>query len=91
MKYYHIYPIDDLIEHEVDSHNPPCACNPRFEDQGNGTTLIIHDAMDRREVFERDYKKRYDAESIKCPECNGPFVQCGEIQTCQKCGFKRII
>lgn len=48
----HIYPINDLIDHNTDSCE--CACNPTI-DVENG--LIIHDSLDRREVFENKATK----------------------------------
>ena len=63
MKYHHVCPIDDLIEHSVDRHEPPCACNPEYDyDHENGYCLIIHAAMDRREVWEDNGKT--DGEGI---------------------------
>ena len=47
----HIYPNNDLIEHNTDSHI--CQCNPKIDFE-NG--LVIHCAMDRREVFEERAK-----------------------------------
>lgn len=53
MDYYHIYPTNDLIEHEVDSHEPPCVCDPEFRyNWDNDTCAIIHNSLDRRECFE---------------------------------------
>ena len=43
----HIYPVNDLIEHNTES--PECACNPEI-DVDNG--IVIHSSLDRREVFE---------------------------------------
>jgi len=46
---YHVYPINDLIEHNTESVD--CSCSPTI-DVENG--IIIHSAMDRREVFEQN-------------------------------------
>ena len=48
----HIYPINDLIEHDTESIE--CACNPSI-DVVNG--IVIHDSIDRREVFEQRNKE----------------------------------
>lgn len=45
---YHVYPLNDLIEHNTDSIE--CVCNPDI-DVNNG--IVIHSAMDRREIFEQ--------------------------------------
>jgi len=44
----HVYPLNDLIEHDTGelNGNYSCPCNPKIEiDIG----LIIHNSMDRRE------------------------------------------
>lgn len=48
----HTYPLNDLREHEVDGK--PCWCNPRIEEDGD---LIVHNAMDGRELFETGERK----------------------------------
>ncbi len=54
VEYTHVYPVNDLIEHDVDSgEDCECRCNPKFEyDFENNNCIIVHDAMDRREVYE---------------------------------------
>lgn len=49
MEYEHVYPVNDLIEHNTDFENEfsTCPCNPKIEG-----LLVIHAAMDRRECFE---------------------------------------
>lgn len=51
MKWFHVYPINDLIEHNLEDYNSDyvCICNPtiNIDDQ-----TIIHDSLDRREVYE---------------------------------------
>lgn len=47
---YHVYPVDDLVEHDLDSQD--CACNPRIEVQPNGNIVVIHNAWDGREQVE---------------------------------------
>jgi hypothetical protein len=45
----HVYPINDLIEHNTNFKDEfdNCQCNPRI-----GEGVVVHAAMDRREVFE---------------------------------------
>lgn len=45
----HVYPLDDLKEH--DTSGTDCHCNPRIEVIG-GSLLIIHNAYDHREIIE---------------------------------------
>jgi len=51
----HIIPVNDLIEHENNVvtrqgfKTYPCPCNPRLDYENR---LVIHAAMDRREVWE---------------------------------------
>lgn len=45
----HVYPINDLREHEVEGKK--CWCNPT-EEEG----VIIHNSMDRREEYEQGRK-----------------------------------
>ena len=53
----HIIPLNDLVEHRTDTVTDseydtyPCICNPRLDYEYQ---LVIHSAMDRREVFEND-------------------------------------
>lgn len=52
IEWYHIYPINDLIEHNTESKGTDefiCQCNPTIDVEDY---LIIHDPMDRREVSE---------------------------------------
>jgi hypothetical protein len=52
MEYYHVYPVNDLIEHNIDN-NAGCQCNPEFQyDFENDACIIVHDAIDRRNLFE---------------------------------------
>ena len=45
----HIYPLNDLIEHNTESTD--CPCNPEIDVEN---MLVIHCEMDMREVFEKD-------------------------------------
>lgn len=49
----HVFPINDLIEHNTDKYDDnyySCKCDPEIDVEN---FLIIHNAMDRRECFER--------------------------------------
>ena len=70
MERYHVLPNNDIIEH-VESED--CSCNPRVEFHGD-RQLIIHNAMDRREVFEQ--RKLYNEQGAT------PCVE----TTCNSCG-----
>lgn len=47
---YHVYPVNDLAEHDTESRD--CPCGPRIEVQPNGSILVIHNAWDAREQME---------------------------------------
>jgi len=47
----HVYPLNDLIEHNTESNE--CACDPQIDVEN---MLVIHSAMDRRELFEQKEK-----------------------------------
>ncbi len=58
-KIFHVYPLDDLEEHDLECVYPPignpyckCKCNPLFTEEGEGV-LIVHNSFDGREVFEQ--------------------------------------
>jgi len=45
---WHVYPINDICEHDTDG--PDCICGPRFEEEGR---LVIHNSLDGREQREQ--------------------------------------
>jgi hypothetical protein len=49
MDYIHVYPVNDLIEHNTNFKDEFgfCICNPRIDG-----LLVVHASMDRRECFE---------------------------------------
>ncbi len=51
----HVRPVDDLIDHDVDSRGD-CACGPREEvvlaGGGSAGRLFVHHSLDGREGFE---------------------------------------
>lgn len=60
----HVYPINDWIDHDVDSIAAECncPCEPRIDylDPDTGLPyaepIVVHNAIDQRERFERDHK-----------------------------------
>ncbi len=49
---YHVYPLDDLREHELYTHTG-CWCRPVMDEDG----VIVHNSMDGREKFETGERK----------------------------------
>ena len=47
----HVYPLDDLREHDLESDN--CACHPRIKYVGDGGKVVVHNSWDGREFLER--------------------------------------
>lgn len=52
---YHIYPLNDLREHEF-THNGECWCDPQIE-YGERNVLCVHNSLDGREKYERRQRK----------------------------------
>lgn len=55
MEHYHVYPVNDLVEHNTgivdDSYW--CCCNPSYEyNYRDNQCVVVHESLDRREVFE---------------------------------------
>jgi len=51
MEWRHVYPLNDLIEHNTNNDGTKefiCKCNPKVDPIG----LITHNSLDRREVYE---------------------------------------
>lgn len=46
----HIYPVNDIIEHDLDTTT--CECQPKIEEV-NGEMLVIHNSYDGRELMEQ--------------------------------------
>ncbi len=44
---WHVYPVNDLREHETEG--VPCWCNPTYDEEDD---LYIHNALDQREKYE---------------------------------------
>lgn len=47
-EYWHVYPIDDAEEHDIESQEN-CWCNPKLERQKNGNFVVTHNSLDGRE------------------------------------------
>jgi hypothetical protein len=56
MKHWHVFPKNDLIEHNTQSNECPCApfLDYHFDED---FCIVVHSAMDRREVFEAKNEK----------------------------------
>lgn len=52
MTWNHIYPLNDLREHDTESKD--CWCHPEVDEDDQ---LVIHKAMDGREGYESGDKK----------------------------------
>ncbi len=48
---YHVYPVDDLFEHDLTGDT--CGCEPVVELFENGSKLVIHNSYDGRELLEQ--------------------------------------
>lgn len=53
----HVYPVDDLIEHDTDSDECPCGPTTEAVPAGDGSFgwLVRHHSADGREFLEPDY------------------------------------
>lgn len=52
----HVYPENDLIEHDVET--PRCLCGPRLEIQPSGDQIYVHHSLDGRERNEPAWRYR---------------------------------
>jgi hypothetical protein len=55
MEHIHVHPVSDLIEHNtgIVDDGYTCECNPEFKyDFDNNVCTVVHDAMDRRNLYE---------------------------------------
>jgi hypothetical protein len=54
----HVFPINDLIEH--DTSGEPCVCGPSDEpverEDGSMGWLVVHNSLDGRELSEPDFE-----------------------------------
>ena len=51
----HVYPLDDLREHDTDGDE--CWCCPDYDTADDGDLIVVHTALDRREEFETGARK----------------------------------
>jgi hypothetical protein len=54
MPRYHVYPLDDLREHETEDHTS-CWCHPTLNEEG----VVVHHSMDGREAYEGTGRKMH--------------------------------
>lgn len=50
MSVQHVYPVNDLIDHETDGDD--CPCGPTVEFMEGGGQVVIHHSLDNREAKE---------------------------------------
>ncbi|MFD4397203.1 hypothetical protein [Kitasatospora sp. NPDC058478] len=52
----HVFPLDDLVEHNTTTEEPNCVCGPTTvpveRDDGSMAWLIVHHSLDGRERHE---------------------------------------
>lgn len=48
MSWNHVYPLNDLREHELSGKN--CWCHPHIDEEDS---IVIHNALDKREQLEQ--------------------------------------
>lgn len=51
----HVYPLNDLREHETKAAD--CWCTPNVDIDEYGSVLIVHNSLDGREKFETGERK----------------------------------
>lgn len=47
----HVYPVDDLMEHDTTNTGSTCRCEPEIMVE-NGEIIVIHNSFDGREGME---------------------------------------
>ena len=50
---WHVLPINDLRKHDESKY---CWCHPKSQRQPNGNWVIVHNALDGRELKEQNIK-----------------------------------
>lgn len=50
MSVQHVYPVNDLVEHELEGDD--CVCGPTVEFVDGGS-VVVHHSLDNREAAER--------------------------------------
>ena len=56
MKHSHVYPLNDVIEHDITGDD--CVCGPDYRFLPNGTILVEHHSLDGRENHEAERDRR---------------------------------
>lgn len=51
---YHVYPLDDLRDHETEDHTS-CWCHPTVDEDG----IVVHHSMDGREAYDDGRRKKH--------------------------------
>lgn len=53
----HVYPVDDLIDHDTNGGEPGCACGPETRpvqrEDGSMGWVVVHHSLDGRERYEQ--------------------------------------
>ena len=49
----HVFPVDDLVEHDTETSEPDCVCGPEVQpvvrEDGSVEWLLVHQALDGRQ------------------------------------------
>lgn len=73
---YHVYPVNDLVEHDTDGGDCPCGptTEPVVRDDGSMGFVTVHHSLDGREHHEDGHDKS------ECPVCSMELGSdgCGE-------------
>lgn len=48
----HVYPLDDLEEHDDSENGNTCHCNPKVIIEPNSEIIVVHNSFDGREGVE---------------------------------------
>jgi hypothetical protein len=48
----HVYPIDDLKEHNITDTGNTCECNPQIIIEPDSELIVVHNSFDGREGVE---------------------------------------
>jgi len=48
----HVYPIDDLKEHDTTDTGNTCECNPQVIIEPDSSIIVVHNSFDGREAVE---------------------------------------
>jgi hypothetical protein len=48
----HVYPLDDIEEHDTSDNGNTCKCDPQVIIQDNAEIIVVHNSFDGREGVE---------------------------------------